>query len=197
MLTRFVVRTVHSEVPVHVHGYGRAPSSLHPKRTTRHTKTTKTPVSAGPHLRRPYNKLCLNRFAWCMATKCQEAKYGCGRAPSFSIASPPNLFSSGTTVPRYRVGGSCRVSCFICPCFGLRAAFPAALPTPAPVPPPGDTCDSYVDIDGNTLCPAGFTPVGRGVECVDAVCDDGTCCVAGETLLAREAVVTREGFSLR
>eukprot|EP00752_Nemacystus_decipiens_P002264 g2145.t1 len=54
---------------------------------------------------------------------------------------------------------------------------PSPAPTHAPPPAVADTCDSYVDVDGITLCPPGFSPVDGGVSCdKGAVCSKATCC---------------------
>ena len=51
---------------------------------------------------------------------------------------------------------------------------PSPAPTPSPSTAVAETCDSYVDVAGRTLCPAGFSPVDGGVPCggIGAVCDD-------------------------
>lgn len=57
---------------------------------------------------------------------------------------------------------------------------PSPAPTPAPSTAGAETCSSYVDTPGSTLCPAGFSPVDESVSCgIGAVCDSDTCCVEG------------------
>lgn len=88
-------------------------------------------------------------------------------APRPSAQSLNSLCPSRTLVPRY--------------------PNPSCACTVTPVP--ADTCDSYVDTDGSSLCSEGLVPIddGASISCdSESGCDETTCCEEGEKALSTD-----------